>query len=551
MADSAQNPVTISNTNNGSTNLRINNSINSSNTIFVPDENFSYGQTDDSSAQFLTSTNNNPNNLQENGVLKWNQTERKIQWVRDLETLGDFPNKISQTISRTLPIGDFFTDVQTNVDNFNTSTNHTNEDGESADTKYKWINLSATISDCGLNQLTWNNNDQYYSINDNTTDKILYINCENTADENLGIRIRYLTTTSEKEQQNTYQRIGDYENSLSCYKVNSVEILPNSNSNRRYNAGDIKLYFKIESNRRLARNINFNNGIQELTVGIPGEGENCFTYNCDYLNCQYYNQFYNRNANVLSRTTFTGITTQYGESFLDFSSIDFDIQSGQYELEGGRGRKAKIEILVDESNRNHIKIRISNQGYMYQDGDLLRIKDRNLKNLFFFTVTSTEDVSSYDYETRYTQEIVKAHHGKSNTVKYALGTGETLLLKELNISGSTQSKILVRLIEICKPNKYYKNDTTSDTSIIEDNEPFQRVVREFYYYNRNTINNVHHINKLVYPESEVYVDVQKLLEVNDSDDNKMDTLTFTLNGIKINLEENGSISTGYVMERDI
>ena len=36
------------------------------------------------------------------------QTERKIQWVRDLETLGDFPNKISQTISRTLPIGDFF-----------------------------------------------------------------------------------------------------------------------------------------------------------------------------------------------------------------------------------------------------------------------------------------------------------------------------------------------------------------------------------------------------------------------------------------------------------
>ena len=58
MADSAQNPVTISNTNNGSTNLRINNSINSSNTIFVPDENFSYGQTDDSSAQFLTSTNN-------------------------------------------------------------------------------------------------------------------------------------------------------------------------------------------------------------------------------------------------------------------------------------------------------------------------------------------------------------------------------------------------------------------------------------------------------------------------------------------------------------
>ena len=28
----------------------------------------------------------------------------KIDWVKDLETLGDFPNKISDVISRTLPM---------------------------------------------------------------------------------------------------------------------------------------------------------------------------------------------------------------------------------------------------------------------------------------------------------------------------------------------------------------------------------------------------------------------------------------------------------------
>ena len=55
------------------------------------------------------------------------------------------------------------------------------------------------------------------------------------------------------------------------------------------------------------------------------------------------------------------------------------------------------------------------------------------------------------------------------------------------------------------------------------------------------------------PESEIFIDVQKLLENNDSDD-KIDTLTFTINGIKIKTEEvedTSNVTTGFVMQRTV
>ena len=174
-------------------------------------------------------------------------------------------------------------------------------------------------------------------------------------------------------------------------------------------------------------------------------------------------------------------------------------------------------------------------------------------NLMFFSVSdiSNDNENSTISNLKFTQEFVKAHHGKSNTLKYALGTKESLLIKELNISGSTQSKILVRLIEICKPWKY-PNTNTSGTNIDDVKEKYsQRVIREFYYFNRTNINDVHHINKLIHPESEIYVDIQKLLEVDDDDSKVMDTLTFTLNGIKINLNGEGTLDNNFIMQRDI
>ena len=233
------------------------------------------------------------------------------------------------------------------------------------------------------------------------------------------------------------------------------------------------------------------------------------------------------------------------------------IKEDTYELEGGRGRKAEIEIVNSNKDNSEVKIKITNKGYLYQEGDLLRIKEKKLRNLFFFSVYKLGNGNNESSTLKFTQEYIKAHHGRSNTLKYALGTKESLLIKELNISGSTQSKILVRLIEICKPWKYTYNteNNTTENNTTENNgekeKMAQRVIREFYYFNRTNINDVHHINKLIHPESEIYIDIQKLLEVDDDDSKVMDTLTFTLNGIKINLNEDGNLDRNFIMQRDV
>ena len=563
--------------------LQVNNNLSSDpNTIILPGSEFTYGSmSDNSDVQYLVTSDSQPLQISEtndeaNLVLKYIRegNSGKIDWVKDLETLGNFPNKISDTISRTLPLGDFFTDIQTNVDNFNSSTNNQQSDGESADTKYKWVNLSATVIDIGLNQLAWNSNKQYY-FNENQGNSTLNIKCSNILDEDLGLKINYITYESSgdyvEQQPAYYSSISAYnENKLECYKVNSVELIPTNE--RTYNANDIEFYFTPVSN---SNSTNFQNGISSLNIHDPDSSDSCFTYNCDYLNCQYYNMYYNRGATMKLQRSTLQITDSYNSApGMDLSFIDKYIEGNPdggeseggtvYELEGGRGRKAELKIInnSDGITNNQLQIKLNNKGYLYQAGDLLRFKDRLLKNEVFFTVAETESGVSNLGDTKFTQEYIKAHHGKSNTLKYALDSSNCLLIKELNISGSTNSKILVRLIEVCKPIKHTKDNdlryplTTetqvrnNDDKFSDKNKNFQRVLREFYYFNRNNINDTHHINKLIKPESEIFVDIQKLLENNDSDD-KLDTLTLTLNGIKIKLSESGSIQEGLIMERKV
>ena len=267
-----------------------------------------------------------------------------------------------------------------------------------------------------------------------------------------------------------------------------------------------------------------------------------------------------RNRNLrLSRQTQEINTDDYVEIDLSFITdyvIEGDFSNGTvYELEGGRGRKAEVTIKNSSTvNNEKILIKITNPGYLYQNGDLLRIKDRTLKNLIFFTVTNTDDENiNLNASTKFTQEYIKANHGRSNTVKYCLDSENCLLLKELNISGSTNSKVLVRLIEVSKPLKYTVLTDTNLSEVDNTERSIQRVLREFYYFNRGSINDIHHINKLVKPESEIFIDVQKLLENNDSDD-KIDTLTFTINGIKIKTEteeDTSNVTTGFVMQRTV
>ena len=547
----------------------------STNNIYLRNDDGGYGKhNDDNNAQYLVTSNNEPNKLSStenaNLILKYIKEEDengkviggKIDWVKDLETLGEFPNKISDTITRTLPIGDFFTDVQTNVDNFNSSTNNPINEDE-ADTKYKWVNLSGTVIDVGLNQLTWNTNKQYY-FNETTDNSVLHIECTNEIDTSLGLKINYIVKDGDTLTENTiyYTSISEYDdNKLSCFKVNSIELIPTGD--RTYNINDIEFYFKPGGQRSVTRDLseNFRNGISKLTFHNPSDGESCFSYNCDYLNCQYYNMYYNRNRSLrLTRELQEINTEEFVEvDFSDFISdyvIEGDYANGTvYELEGGRGRKAEITIKnASTENNESIFIKITNPGYLYQNGDLLRIKDRILKNLIFFTVTDTDSENiNLNAGTKFTQEYIKANHGRSNTVKYCLDSNNCLLLKELNISGSTNSKILVRLIEVSKPLKYTVLTGTNLSEVTNKERTIQKVIREFYYFNRASINDIHHINKLIKPESEIFIDVQKLLENNDSDD-KIDTLTFTINGIKIKTEtekDSSNVTSGFIMQRTV
>ena len=290
--------------------LQVNNNLSSDpNTIILPGSEFNFGNmSDNSDVQYLVTSDNQPlqvsqNNEEANLVLKYIREGNggKIDWVKDLETLGDFPNKISDTISRTLPLGDFFTDIQSNVDNFNSSTNNPQNDGESADTKYKWVNLSATVIDIGLNQLAWNTNKQYYHHENGMigANSNLYIDCSNSLDEQLGFKIDYIVYNDSEskylEKTGYYRSIEDYNAGtlLSCYKVNTVELIPSLND-RTYNVGDIEFYFKLTDNRRRNIERNFMEGITSLSVYNPLNSDSCFSYNCEYANCQYYNMYYNK-----------------------------------------------------------------------------------------------------------------------------------------------------------------------------------------------------------------------------------------------------------------
>ena len=103
------------------------------------------------------------------------------------------------------------------------------------------------------------------------------------------------------------------------------------------------------------------------------------------------------------------------------------------------------------------------------------------------------------------------------------------------------------MIEVSKPIKY--ENTSFENESQYENNSIQHVIKEFYYFDRNNISDMHQINKLVNPESEIFVDLQKLID-NDDTDNKLDTLTFTLNGIKIKLDEENSTGD-FIMERTI
>ena len=263
----SENTLIISRSNNRTTNLTVNDTGSTSgvNTdILLPDINYDYHKTanseldNDKNSQFLITSSNQPKNVSgltsaQNLILKYVKsgstgTDGSVKWVTESQDTGrNLNNEVSKNITRTLPLGDFYTDIQTNVDNFETSTND-----DDMDNKYKWINLNAAIIDIGLQQLTWNVNKQYYHLLDNDNqNSTLNIFCSNPDDNNLNLKINYLTTDSDKEETKYICNISNYNKNISavginCYKINSAEIIANTNLNT-HNKGDIELYFKMHN----------------------------------------------------------------------------------------------------------------------------------------------------------------------------------------------------------------------------------------------------------------------------------------------------------------
>ena len=116
------------------------------------------------------------------------------------------------------------------------------------------------------------------------------------------------------------------------------------------------------------------------------------------------------------------------------------------------------------------------------------------------------------------QEFICKSNCKSNTIKYALGKKEKLILKNLEITGSVESKILVKLIQL--------------KDIFSENAK-KITIKEILYFSRNNINENHSINILIDNENkkignEVFIELENL-NFNSKDNN---TLSFSLQAIK-------------------
>jgi hypothetical protein len=450
--------------------------------------------------------------------------------------------------------------------------------------KPEWVSLHACVSDIGLRQLTWNTNEEYYNYNYTSEKKPLLFKYQNEIDQHFVYEIKFVDSEYEKIQtgyfhpdsnnfnisKNLYSTInldeeeGEDKNKISHKlttdtkaHVVSLKILKSKASAGSYmpiNTGPIELYYEIDTDGSTTNS--GNGGIAKLDLyKIENDTDNCFNYNCQYQNCQYQNcqyinckfinNIYDRNIDFFtsSRTTnnpdvegihydgpkdfssvFDFIKEQFEKEYGSFDSFltEFRVdETIELELEGGYGRKATLLINYETEGKETIKI--NNKGYLYKENDKLRFKDFRLRDLVYFNITDLEDENKNadDETSHYIQEFISPGAGKSNTIKYTLGKNESFVIKKLNITGSIGSNVIVRLNHI-------KN-------IFSEN-PIQNILKEFYYFSRDNINESHDIDILIDSDSnsignEFFIDIQKIVKTNDDKDKK-NTLSFSLSGIK-------------------
>ena len=266
--------------------------------------------------------------------------------------------------------------------------------------------------------------------------------------------------------------------------------------------------------------IDLNNTRDNVTIDLNSNDGTNFTPDNIYSDTTSQNTIEGINSTSTTYNTFSHILQQ--------QSPDLYLNTGEYDLEGGNGRRASLQITRNNTNLysnnlGNYSIKIKNTGYLYKKNDVLRFKDPRLKNLFFFVVNSVgaadEDTGS-DGPEFFTQDFMRRETGQSSTIKYATSSNHILILKDLTISGTAESKVLVKL------NNLYNILDNSD------NRTFQRVLKQFYYVKRDNIHEKHDLNILVPPESEIFLSLHKIIDNKDADDtNQINTLNFNLNAI--------------------
>jgi hypothetical protein len=463
--------------------------------------------------------------------LNYKKTDNSVTWVGNRAT-GTLTN-VEANSRKVIPIEDFNTNVQMGISGRNY------KDDKDETNYHTWVSLHACVSDIGLHQASWNTNEEYIYHNSNPTlltDKVLKVQFSDSDDDNTDLRftISYLTinedkikvSTNIKVESETCVKTTDTETNgvsgtsgnLECYKIISVEITKYGSNT--INKGNIEFYFET--------NIDTNSdegGIIKLEIDEM-DNNNQFQYNCNYLNCEYINNFYNKS--ILSRAsgspvefTTTGATAG---AIYDLIKNHYDTNIGNFdtdmygsgsevilELEGGEGRKCEIKMVNDK------KFYINNPGYLYKENDLLRFKDPRIRNTVIFKVTGVGDAN--ETSTKFIQEVIARGHSKSNTIKYSLGKKESMVIKDLTISGGVKSDIIVRLIHI---------------KDIFSTKPIQYTLKEFYFYERLSIHEIHNLNLFIDKSdngNEIFIDLQKIVKDSNDKDEK-NTLNFSLNCIK-------------------
>lgn len=526
--------------------------------IFLPDSNFNYLDTSttstDENEMCLVASKTSPQEKVIDGFnnyfLKYEASGNngEIKWVVD-RTHGleneHYENKIRKnvplvdfnTLIGSIPVTEYIFDKQDITFTYDAHLLQFNKHLN------KLVNINASISDIGLNQLTWNLNNNYYNNNDLDNIKNSELKIE-TDDSNFELEIKYLTKDSNYEEKKIMEINSNQEftTSLSCYKVNSCKLVKkNIENTNTVNNSDIKLYFlrtntnndekySVIKNLKMYKDDNLT--CSELNqqyedIGDPENNQysnNSFDYNSEFQNEPNQNQFNTRNIrsakydipiligndNLIIDTNKKINTEQFNVFKNIYGNIDKDTE---FELEGGKGRKASLQI-DKEGN-----IKIFNEGYLYQINDKLRFKNIKLRDSYYLLVNDILNSSDINTETKFIQEYIRKGNSSSNTIKLALGKKEHFLIKKLSISGGINCNVHIKLIQI-------KNILTS-------NKQIQYILKDFFYYKRNNINDNYDLDLHIEPSSEIYVNIEKIIRNDEDYKNDMSSLNFTLQGVKI------------------